>query len=263
MQAKYLKILRMNLMIKKKANYKLLDKKELTLVEHLGELRKRIVYSVIIFIFGVLISYNYSEIIIKDIVNISPDTNFVFIAPTELLMSYIKISLVGGLVLAAPLLLFQLWQFVSPGLNIREKKYIIVSLFSGSIFFIIGLIFSYIMVLPTMIMFFIGFQIEEIQPMISFSSYLSFVINTLLAFGLIFELPIVMLLLSRFGLVNVSFIKKNRKYFVLVIFIVAAIVTPPDVVSQVLLAIPMMILFEIGIFISTLAEKKRDNKNPS
>jgi len=125
-------------MIKKKSSDENFDKKDLTFVEHLGELRKRIVYSVILFLIGVGICYNYSQIIIKDIVDISPDTNFVFIAPAELLMSYIKISLVGGLVIAAPFIILQLWQFISPGLNTREKRYIAVSLFSGSIFFILG-----------------------------------------------------------------------------------------------------------------------------
>ena len=231
--------------------------KALTVVGHLAELRKRIVYCAIIFIAAVAICYNYSELIIKDIVNITPDTNFVFIAPAELLMSYVKIAVLGGLVISTPFLLIQLWLFISPGLKLEEKKYIVVSLLAGSMFFIIGVIFSYIVVLPTMLVFFIGFQIDEIQPMISFSNYLGFVINTLLAFGVIFELPILMVLITRFGLLKVSLLKKNRKYFILVIFIVAAILTPPDIVSQVLLGIPMLILFEVGILLSTAVEKKK------
>lgn len=250
-------------MKKKTTKEEIKSKKDLTVVGHLAELRKRIVYSAIIFIIAVAFCYNYSELIVKDIVNISPSTNFVFIAPSELLMSYIKISVIGGLVISAPFLLVQLWLFISPGLKIDEKKYIIVSLITGSMFFVIGIIFSYLVVLPTMLVFFLGFQIDEIQPMISFSNYLGFVINTLLAFGAIFELPIVMVLLTRFGLVKIDFLKKNRKLFILVIFIIAAILTPPDVVSQVLLGIPMLILFEVGILLSTAVEKKRNNKTPS
>jgi sec-independent protein translocase protein TatC len=178
-------------------------------------------------------------------------------------MSYVKIAVIGGLVISAPFILTQIWLFISPGLNSKEKKYIIVSLFIGGIFFILGVIFSYIIVLPTMIVFFIGFQIEEIQPMISFSNYLSFVITTLLSFGIIFELPIVMVLLTRFNIVNINFFKKNRKMFILVIFIIAAILTPPDVVSQVLLAIPMLALFEIGIILSSIFEKRKKLKTPS
>ena len=240
-----------------------LEKKDLTIVGHLSELRKRLVYSAIIFIIAVGFCYNYAEIIVKTIVDITPETKFIFIAPSELLMSYVKIAIVGGLVISSPFILVQLWLFISPGLQLREKKYIIVSLFTGGMFFILGVIFSYFVVLPTMIVFFIGFQIEEIQPMITFSNYLQFVINTLLSFGVIFELPIVMVLLNRFGLVKVSFLKKNRKLFILVIFVMAAILTPPDVVSQILLGIPMLALFEIGIILSSISEKKQNNKTPS
>lgn len=232
------------------------DSKDLTLVGHLAELRKRLIYSAIVLIAAVLICYNYSEIVVKDVVNISPDTEFVFIAPAELLMSYIKIAVIGGLVVAAPFLMIQIWLFISPGLKSEEKKYVVISLLTGSIFFIIGIIFSYIVVLPTMIKFFIGFQIEEVQAMLSFRTYLDFVINTLLAFGLIFELPILMVLVTRLGLVKIDFLKKNRKMFILVIFIVAAILTPPDVISQILLGLPMLALFEIGILLSSMVQKR-------
>jgi sec-independent protein translocase protein TatC len=248
-------------MIKRKHNENR-DKKELTIVGHLAELRKRLINCAFVFIVAVILTYNFAETVVRDIINIVPDVNFVFIAPAELLMSYIKISVVGGLVIAAPFLLIQLWLFVSPGLNNMERKYISVSLITGSLFFIIGVIFSYFIVLPTMIVFFIGFQIDEVQAMISFRNYLDFVINTLLAFGAIFELPIVMVLLTKFNLVQISFLKKNRKVFVLVIFIIAAILTPPDVISQILLGIPMLILFEIGIILSSLI-KNKNNKTPS
>lgn len=238
------------------------NKHDLTIVEHLSELRKRLIQSAFVFVVSVLVCYNFAEVMVQDIINIVPDINFVFIAPAELLMSYIKIALVCGLVISAPFLLIQLWLFVSPGLNSSERKYISVSLLTGSVFFILGVIFSYFVVLPTMIVFFIGFQIDEIQAMISFRSYLDFVINTLLAFGAIFELPIVMVLLTRFNIVQISFLRQNRKVFILVIFIIAAILTPPDIISQTLLAIPMLLLFEIGIILSSLIQN-RNNKTPS
>ncbi len=249
--------------MKKISKKNMSDSKDLTLVGHLAELRKRLIYSAIVLIAAVLIFYNYSEIVVKDIVNISPETEFVFIAPAELLMSYIKIAVVGGLVVAAPFLMIQIWLFISPGLKSEEKKYVIISLLTGSLFFIIGIIFSYIVVLPTMIKFFIGFQIEEVQAMLSFRTYLDFVINTLLAFGLIFELPILMVLVTRLGLVKIEFLKKNRKMFILVIFIVAAILTPPDVISQILLGLPMLALFEIGILLSSMVQKREQTKTPS
>ncbi|WP_019229857.1 twin-arginine translocase subunit TatC [Sedimentibacter sp. B4] len=236
------------------------DVKNLTLVGHLTELRKRLVYSSIVLLVAILGCYNFSESVVKDIIGIVPEIQFVFIAPAELLMSYVKIAVIGGFVIAAPFLVLQLWLFISPGLKKTEKTTIAVSLFVGGIFFIVGIVFSYMVVMPIMLRFFMGFQIEEIQEMISFENYLSFVIRTLLSFGLIFELPIIMVILTKFRIVKVYFLKQNRKYFILAIFVIAAILTPPDVITQTLLAAPMLLLFEVGIILSTLVEKTNKKK---
>ena len=236
------------------------NEKNLTIVEHLTELRKRLIYSSIILLVAITVTYNFSELIVKHIVEIGGNINFVFIAPAELLMSYIKIAVIGGFVVSGPFLMLQIWLFISPGLTKSEKRTIAVSLFIGGIFFIIGVVFAYMVILPIMLQFFMGFQIEQIEEMISFSNYLSFVISTLLSFGIIFELPIIMVILTKFHILKVSFIKKNRKYTILIIFIVAAILTPPDVITQTLLAGPMILLFEIGVIFSTIVEKS-DKKN--
>jgi len=247
--------------MKRKANKKS-DERNLTIVEHLSELRKRLIYSSIVLIVAVMGFYNFAEVIVKNIINIVPYINFVFIAPAELLLSYVKIAVIGGLVIAAPFLAMQIWLFVSPGLKKSERRTIAVSLFVGGIFFIVGIVFSYMVVLPIMLQFFMGFRIPEIEEMISFSNYLSFVVNTLLSFGIIFELPILMVILTKFRILKVSFLKKNRKYIILVIFVIAAILTPPDVITQTLLALPMILLFEIGIIFSSIVEKsnKKDEK---
>ncbi|MDF2950355.1 MAG: Sec-independent protein translocase, TatC subunit [Sedimentibacter sp.] len=241
-------------MIRKKNEQK--NEKNLTIVEHLTELRKRLIYSSIVLLVAVAVAYNYSEMIVKHIVDIAGNINFVFIAPAELLMSYVKIAVIGGFVVAGPFLILQIWLFVSPGLTKSEKRTIAVSLFVGGIFFIIGVVFAYLIILPLMLQFFMGFQIEQIEEMISFSNYLTFVINTLLSFGIIFELPIIMVILTKFHILKVDFIKKNRKYIILIIFVVAAILTPPDVITQVLLAGPMILLFEIGVIFASFVEKK-------
>ncbi len=232
------------------------EEKNLTIVGHLDELRKRLIYSSIVLVISVLACYNFSEPIVKNIIDIAGNVNFVFIAPAELLMSYIKISVIAGVVVAAPFLFLQVWMFVSPGLVKNERRTIAVSLFIGGLFFILGVVFAYLVVLPIMLKFFMGFQIEQIEEMISFSNYLSFVISTLLSFGIIFELPIIMVILTKFHILKVSFIKKNRKYTVLIIFILAAILTPPDVITQTLLAGPMILLFEVGVLFSSIVEKK-------
>jgi len=235
------------------------DEKNLTLIEHLAELRKRIIYSAIVLILAVGFCYNFAEKIIKDLIDIARNVEFVFIAPAELLMSYIKLSVIGGLIISAPFLIFQIWLFIIPGLKSKEKRYILFSLILGSAFFIAGVTFAYFVVIPTLIAFFIGFQMEAIKPMISFNSYLSFVLSTIFTFGAIFELPILMVLLSRFGILKVSFLKQNRKFIILIIFILAAILTPPDIISQIILAGPMILLAEIGIFLAGLVEKKKEN----
>lgn len=232
------------------------NEKNLTMIGHLTELRKRLIYSSIVLIVSILLCYNLSELIVKYIIDIAPYINFVFIAPAELLMSYIKISVISGFVVSSPFLILQIWLFVSPGLTKSEKRTIAVSLFIGGLFFIVGVVFAFLVVLPIMLQFFMGFQIEEIEEMISFSNYLSFVINTLLSFGIIFELPIIMVIMTKFHILKVDFIKKNRKYTILIIFIVAAILTPPDVITQTLLAGPMILLFEIGVIFSSIVEKK-------
>lgn len=234
--------------------------RNLTLFEHLAELRNRIIYMAAIFVAAVLLSYNFSEILVTDMIGIVPDISFVFISPAELLLSYIKIAVIIGLSVSSPFLIMQVWLFVSPGLEKKERRTMLFSLLFGGVFFILGAVFAYVVVLPLVLEFFMGFQVEGIEEMISFSSYLSLIVNTVLSFGLIFELPSIMVIMVRFGIVKVRFLRKNRKYIILVIFVVAAVLTPPDIISQTLLALPMILLFELGIFLSRIVERKRDKK---
>jgi len=233
---------------------------DLTLVGHLSELRIRIIVSGLVLIACIFVGLYFAEPIAKDIVNRASDMDFVFIAPSELMLSYIRIAVYIGVITASPIILSQIWLFVRPGLEGNQKKYVLVSLLLGAGFFIIGVIFAYLVVLPVMFDFFAGFQIPEIKATISFGNYLDFIIKTVLVFGLVFELPIIMFLLTRFGLVRTEFFTNNRKYTILLIFIVAAFLTPPDVVSQTLLALPMLILYEIGIILSRLGQKKQKDK---
>ena len=235
--------------------------RNLTLVEHLAELRNRIIYMAAVFVAAVLLSYNFSEILVTDMIGIVPDISFVFISPAELLLSYIKIAVIIGLSVSSPFLIMQVWLFVSPGLEKKERRTMLFSLLFGGVFFILGAVFAYVVVLPLVLEFFMGFQVEGIEEMISFSSYLSLIVNTVLSFGLIFELPSIMVIMVRFGIVKVRFLRKNRKYIILVIFVVAAVLTPPDIISQTLLALPMILLFELGIFLSRIVERKRDKED--
>ena len=237
-----------------------LDKKQ-TIVEHLSELRKRLIYSVIFLLIFTVISYKFSDLIVTDMINKAPSISFIFIAPAELFMSYLKIAFIFGAVLAFPVILYNIWMFLRPGLNTDERRLILRALISGSFLFIIGAIFGYLVVLPMTINFFTSFQIEEIRAMISFSNYLSFTISFILAFGIVFEVPIIMVIVVKLGITNTEVLKQNKKVAVLIIFILAAILTPPDMVSQTLLAIPMIILFEIGLYFAKAVEKKKNKEN--
>jgi len=234
------------------------DQKQ-TIVEHLSELRKRLIYSLVFLIGFSILSYRFSEFVVKDMISKAPDIEFVFIAPNELFMSYLKIAIVGGIACSLPVIIFNIWLFIKPGLEVHEKKLIVRSLFMGGILFFLGALFSYLIVLPLVINFFISFQIDEVEAMISFSNYLSFVITVVLSFGLVFELPIFMTIIVKLGLVSTRTLRKNRRFAILIIFILSAILTPPDVISQILLAIPMLLLFEVGIFFSQIIENNKSN----
>lgn len=233
--------------------------KDLTLVGHLAELRKRLIIALLSLVVFSLIAFNFAERIARDLIGRAPEMKFVYLTPSELMISYIRIALVCGFILAAPIILSQIWLFVSPGLEDKQKKHVLIAFLLGGAFFVLGTIMAYLVVMPLIMKFLLEFQIPEIQANISFSSFLNFVLSTLLAFGTIFELPIVMFLLTKFGIVRSSFYTKYRKYMILIIFIVAAILTPPDVVSQVLMALPMLLLYEIGIVFSKFGQKKKEN----
>ncbi|ETA81412.1 twin-arginine translocase subunit TatC [Youngiibacter fragilis] len=234
--------------------------RKMTLISHLGELRRRLIYSVIFFLGGAGFCYYHVEKLIIDMLDKAPGMEFVAIAPEELLLSQIRIAFLGGVIVASPLIIMQIWLFIKPGLVAREKRYLLLSLFVGAMFFASGLAFAYMVILPMTLKFLAGFEMDRISSLISFSSYLSFATNMLLSFGLVFELPIVMLLLSLFGILKAKTVVKFRKHILIIILTVAAFLTPPDIVSQLLMAVPMLVLFEVGIMFARVAEKSRNRR---
>jgi sec-independent protein translocase protein TatC len=159
--------------------------------------------------------------------------------------------------LASPIIFYQLWMFTAPGLYHKERRLLLPIVFLSSIFFLFGSLFGYFIVFPWGFKFFLGFASETIKPLPSMKEYLSFSSKLLLAFGLVFELPLVVTFLAKLGLVTVPFLKKNRKYALLLFFAGAAILTPPDVVTQVMMALPLMVLYEISILGARVFGKKK------
>ncbi|MCW8800969.1 MAG: twin-arginine translocase subunit TatC [Desulfobacter sp.] len=222
--------------------------------EHLGELRDRLVRAFIAVGVGFIAAYFFKEqlfdILTAPLVTAmakSGNAKLIFTGLPEAFFTYLKVALLAGIILATPVLFYEFWMFVSPGLYREEKKYILPIIILSLIFFIAGASFGYFIVFPYGFQFFLGFTTETIQAMPSMKEYLSFASKMLLAFGFVFELPLVLTFLSRMGLVTPAFLKKNRKYALLIFFVGAAIITPPDVVTQIMMAMPLILLYEIGI----------------
>ncbi|MBA3018380.1 MAG: twin-arginine translocase subunit TatC [Desulfobacteraceae bacterium] len=232
---------------------------------HLEELRKRLVICFIAIAIGFIISYGFKEKIfhyltIPLISAMQADDKLIFTGLPEAFFTYLKVSLLSGLMLSAPVILYQFWLFVAPGLYGKERKLLVPIVFLSSFFFIGGALFGYFIVFPFGFKFFLGFATETIRPLPSMREYLSFSSMLLLAFGLVFELPLVIIFLARLGIVSVEFLKKNRKYAILLFFVVAAILTPPDVVTQIMMAVPLMALYEISIIGARVFGKKKSQK---
>lgn len=231
-------------------------------LSHLEELRKRLVVCAIAVGAGFVISYIFSEQLFSVLTLpltevLPPESKLIFTSLPEMFIVYIKAALIAGIILASPVIFHEIWMFVTPGLYQTEKRYAIPFVLFSSIIFLIGALFGYFIVFPYGFKFFIGFATEDIQALPSVKEYFSFAIRLLLAFGLVFEMPVVVFFLTKIGLITPEVMKKYRKFAILGAFIVSAILTPPDVATQVMMASPLIILYELSIFISRGAYRKR------
>ena len=234
---------------------------KLPFTSHLEELRKRLIRCSIAVIIGFLISYGFKEklfaILTRPLMQVmDAGETLIFTGIPEAFFTFLKVSLLSGLLLAIPVIMFEFWMFVAPGLYKNERKLMLPIVIISSFFFVGGALFGYFIVFPYGFQFLLGFATETLRPFPSMKEYLSFSAKLLLAFGFVFELPIVITFLARIGLVTVDFLKKNRKYAILLFFVGSAILTPPDVVTQIMMSIPLMILYEISIFGARIFGKK-------
>lgn len=237
------------------------DDEKLPFTAHLEELRKRLITCFAAVGVGFLVSYGFKEklfaFLSRPLLSVMPPGDkMVFTGLPEAFFTYLKISFLCGLILASPVILYHFWMFVAPGLYRNERRVLLPIVFLSSVFFIGGAMFGYFIVFPLGFKFFLGFATETIKPLPAMREYLSFATKLLLAFGLVFELPLVITFLARMGIVTVDFLKKNRKYAILLFFVAAAILTPPDVISQVMMAVPLMVLYEISIIGARIFARK-------
>jgi sec-independent protein translocase protein TatC len=231
--------------------------------EHLGELRDRLVRSFIAVGAGFGCAYFFKEKLFEILtaplitaMGENTHARMIFTGLPEAFFTYLKVSFLAGIILACPVLFYEFWMFVSPGLYRSEKKYLIPIVVLSIFFFMVGACFGYFIVFPYGFKFFLGFATDTIYAMPSMKEYLSFASKMLLAFGLVFELPLVITFLARMGLVSVAFLTQNRKYALLIFFVAAAVITPPDVVTQIMMALPLMLLYEVSIIGARIFGKK-------
>lgn len=254
---------------------------KMPITEHLGDLRKRISISLIALCITFVAAFTVSEHILGILMfplkysldfsvrelylHFVPDdklggnTKLVFLAPTEAFWMNVKISIVTGLIFALPVIFYQFWKFISPGLLPNEKKYVLPFVFSATGLFLFGAAFCLFIVLPFAMGFLLTYKVGDfLMPMLSVGQYVDFCLKFILAFGIVFQLPIVIVFLTQIGIVNPRTLAKNRRYSVLIAFVLAAFLTPtPDIFNQTLMAVPMILLYEVGILVSIFLDRKK------
>jgi sec-independent protein translocase protein TatC len=236
---------------------------KMPLTAHLEELRTRLIRSLIAVGVCFLICYAFKEklfwIVSRPLIDVLPQGSFmIFTGLPEAFFTYLKISFFAGLLLASPFVLYQIWKFISPGLYQKEKKYVVPFVITSTLLFVGGVCFAYFLVLPPAYKFFVDFSTDFFRPMFTLKEYLSLTLKLLLAFGIVFEIPVFLFFMTKIGLVDSRTLARKRKYAILIIFIAAAILTPtPDAFTQILMALPMMVLYEVGILVSKWGERKK------
>ena len=242
---------------------------------HFVELRSRLLNSLIFIFFVFIISYYFAEHIYNFLVDpyadaVKDDKNprrLIFTALHETFITYIKVAFFSAIFLGSPVLLMQIYKFIAPGLYKNEKKAILPYLILTPILFLLGGVLVYYLIMPLAIKFFLSFESIgsntslPIQLEAKVNEYLSLIMRLIFAFGISFQLPILLNLLARIGVVNSEYLKKRRRYVIVIIFTLAAILTPPDPITQVGLAIPLLLLYELSIFTVRFIEKKKDKEN--
>ena len=246
--------------MKKKAKEPVSPDGSMSLSGHLRELRNRILICVILLVvvFGICLSFAPRLVTLLTDMGRRYDYVYVYIAPQELFLVYMNVALVGAVVVCFPVLAYQVYAFCSPGLSGKERGYISGALIAGGLCFLVGVAFAYFISLPFMLRFLIQFTGEvDVAASISIQQYVSFLLTVFVIFGLVFELPVVSVLLTGLGLVKAEWLVKGRKVMIVIIFVLAAIITPPDIFSQVMVAVPMVLLYELSIGLCILFQRRK------
>lgn len=241
----------------------------MSLIEHLGELRRRLISSLVAVGICTLVTVATApylfEFLRRPLERLGAESKITLqvLTPIELFLTYLKLSVLAGLFLAAPWVLLQIWFFVSPGLYRREKKWIIPFVVLGTLFFVGGGAFGFFVVLPIGFKYLVAFTPQDIANAWTVEGYFGIVIRLLLAFGVIFEVPLLMWILGATGVVAPATFSRFRKYWIVLAWVIAAILTPPDPVTQTIMAIPLMLFFEVGLIGARILYRRREQAGKS
>jgi sec-independent protein translocase protein TatC len=239
------------------------DENEMSFLDHLEEFRWRIIKSIIGVVIGgiicgIFIDWIINVILLTPALSTSPPLTLINLKPYGQLVLYMEVILVGGIIISVPNIFYQFWKFIAPGLHSHEKKYIWWIVFFSTFCFLGGVTFGYFIMIPTALNFFAAFGSVSITNNIAINEYLSFVLSVILSAGIVFELPMASYFLSKMGILTPKFMRKYRRHAIVIILLLAGILTPgPDITSQLLLGIPLFILYELSIIISKFAQKKK------
>jgi sec-independent protein translocase protein TatC len=239
------------------------DEREMSFLDHLEELRWRVVKAVLgllvaVVVCGVFSDWIVNEVIIRPSRLTNPPINLINTVPYGQITFYMVTVVVAALIITSPWILYQIWKFIQPGLLPRERKYISGIVFFTTFCFLAGVTFAYFVMLPYMLQFFATFGTPGIQNMIAVSEYIGFVMQLVLLSGLIFELPMVSYFLARLGILTPAFMRHYRRHSIIVILIVAAVVTPTtDPFTMAIFSVPMLVLYEVSIFVAAIAQRRR------
>ena len=244
------------------------SEKPMSLLDHLNEMRWRLVRCLIAAAVGFCVCWAFVEpifaVLVKPLLAVLPDGgNAMYSTMPEAFFIRMFVACIAGVFLASPVIFYQIWAFISPGLYEEEKLFIVPVAIISAVFFVGGALFCYNIVFPFAFQFFMSYNTEQIRVMPRISDYVDFVLKLLIAFGLIFEMPLFAFFLSRMGVLTAAMMRQARRYAILGIFIVAAILTPPDVLSQLLMAVPMLVLYEISVVVAAVFGKKKKVAEPA
>ena len=242
------------------------DDEKLPFTVHLEELRRRLIICFSAIGVGFVICYIFSrrlfEILMMPLLSaMPPEEKLIYTGLPEAFFTYLKVAFLAGVLLAIPIIMYQLWMFIAPGLYDKEKRFALPIVFLSSVFFVGGALFGYFVVFPFGFKFFMGFSSDYVRPLPSMKEYLGFSAKLLFAFGIVFELPLFITFLAKLGIVDVPFLKAKRKYAILLFFVFASILTPPDVITQILMAGPLILLYEVSIIGARVFGKKAAKKD--